>query len=89
MSYNIIGPSQKKKVALSEKIAPSEEVEKVTKTLDDIEEPVVTICRKCLDNFQGKYTRSTRWFNIDRDWLNETFSTLEMELLYITFQNKY
>ena len=47
--------------------------------LDDIEEPVVMICRKDLDNFQGNSTRSTRWFNLDCEWLNEKFPTLEPE----------
>ena len=48
MPSNIIGPSRKKKVAPSEKVTPSEEVEKVTKTLDEFEgqcsRSVVRIC---------------------------------------------
>ena len=59
----------KEKVAPSEKVKPSEQVEKVTQTLDDTEEPVVTIHRKHLNNFQGQYKGSTGWFNIDREWL--------------------
>ena len=43
------------KVVTSEKDTPSEKVDKVTKTLDDREEPVVKICRKDLDNFEGRY----------------------------------
>ena len=53
MSSHIIGPFSKKKFASSEKVTPSEEVEKGTKNLDDIKEPVVTICKNILDIFQG------------------------------------
>ena len=80
MLSHIIGPLPKKKVAPSEKVTSSEEVEKVDKTLYDIEELVVTIRRKNLDNFQGQSTVSTGWFNIYREWLKEKFSTLEPEL---------
>ena len=45
-------PIVKEKVAPREKVTPSEEVEKLTKILDDIEEPVVMICRNNLDHFQ-------------------------------------
>ena len=38
MSSNIIGPFPRKKVAPSEKVTPSEEVEKVTETLDDMDD---------------------------------------------------
>ena len=40
---------------------------------------MVPICRKDFDNFQGQSTRSTRWFNIDCEWLKENVSTLEPE----------
>ena len=40
-SYNIIGPYPNKSLAPSDKVAPSEEVEKGSGTLDDIEELVV------------------------------------------------
>ena len=63
MSSNIIGPSPKKK------LEPSEKVEKVTKMLDDIKNPVGTIHKKGLDKFQGKSTISTCWFNPDYEWL--------------------
>ena len=69
MQSHIIGLLSKKKVARSEKVTPSDEVEKVTKTLDDTEDPVVTIHRKNLNNFQGQSKESTDQFNIDRDWL--------------------
>ena len=72
-------PVAKEKVAPSEKVTPSEEVEKWAKTLDDIEDPVVTIRREDLDNFQGQSTRSTRWFNFDNEWLKGNASTLELE----------
>ena len=77
MLSNIIVPLSKKKVATSEKVTPSEEVEKGTKTLDDIKDSVVKIFRKDLFNFQGQSTISTCWFNLDPGWLREKFSTLE------------
>ena len=42
-----------------------------------IEDIVVTIRRKNLDNFQGESTGSTCWFIFDRWWLKETLSELE------------
>ena len=47
------------KVAQSEKVTPSEDVEIRPNLLDDTEEPVVKIRRKDLDNFQGQSTAST------------------------------
>ena len=38
----------------SEKVTPSEEVEKVTNLLNCMEDLVVTISRKYLDKFQGQ-----------------------------------
>ena len=63
----------------SDNVTPSEEVQKVTNILNDIEEPVHTIRRKYLDNFQGKSTASTVWFNLYYEWLKGNFSTLEPE----------
>ena len=77
MSSHIIGPFLKNKVAPSEKVIPSEEFDQVTKTLDDIKYPVVTIRRKNFDNFQGHSIGSTGWFNIDHGvYLNWTFIKL-------------
>ena len=45
--------------------------------LDDIKEPVLTVCGKNLYNFQGQSTVSTGWLNLDREWLKEKFSTSE------------
>ena len=87
MSSNIISPSPKKKVAPSEKIIPSDEVERGTKTLNYTEETVVTICRKDLNNFQGKFKRSTCWFNIHCERLKEKFSTLEPDLYTLEKMN--
>ena len=49
MSYNIIGPYQNKSVATSEKVVPNEEVEKVSRNVDDIEEPVFTVNTKLIE----------------------------------------
>ena len=73
MSSRIFGPFLEKKVAPSEKVTPSEEVEKVNKMLDYIKEPVVNIRINDLDNFQGKSTGSTGWFNLDHDWFLKKF----------------
>ena len=53
----------------SEKFTPIEEVEKGTNILNNMEEPVHTIFRKDLDNFQGQYTGPTGGFNIYHEWL--------------------
>ena len=79
MSSNIIRPSLKKKISPGEKITPSDGVEKGTKVLYDIKEILVTIRRKDLNNFQGEYTISMRWFNLDRHLLKENLSTLELD----------
>ena len=54
------------------------------KKMDDMEDTVVTIRRKYLDNFEGQSMVSTGWFNPDNEWLKRDFSTLEPELyIYI------
>ena len=54
MSSNIICPSPNKSVA------PSEKVEKGSNTLDEIEEPVVTIHQKNLDKkSRGEYPKTS------------------------------
>ena len=54
MSSNGIGPSPKKSVSTSDKIAPSEKAERIIGTSDDIEYPVVTIRRKYFNNKTGR-----------------------------------
>ena len=44
-----------------------------------MEEPVVTIRGKNLDNFEGQSTGSTCWFNPDHEWLKRKFSILETD----------
>ena len=91
MSSNIIVPSLKIYIAPGEKVAPSEKFEKVSRTLDDIKEPVFTIRQKDLDNkiekentkkyhFQGQSARSTSWFDLDYEWLEEKLCTREPDL---------
>ena len=46
----------KKKVFTSDKITPSEEVEKGTNILNDTENPVIMIRRKDSDKFHGQST---------------------------------
>ena len=70
----------------NEKVTPSEEFEKGTNILNDMEEPVVTIRRKDLDNFEGKYKVSTDWFNLHHEWLKRKFSTLELEFYKNLFE---
>ena len=45
--------------------------------MNDIEDPVHTIRRNYLDQFQGQSIVSTGWFNLDHEWLKRKFSTLE------------
>ena len=66
-------PISEEKVPPSKKVKPSEEVKKGTDLLDDMGEPVVMICRKYLDKFQGQSTASTGWFNIDHEWFKKSF----------------
>ena len=56
-----VAPLPKKRVGPSDKVTPSEKVEKVTNLLNYIENPVYMIRRKDLDNFQGQYTVSIGW----------------------------
>ena len=70
------------KLVPSEKVTPSEEVEKGTNILNDMEEPVATIRRKDLDNFQGKSTVSTGWFNLDHEWLKRKFCIIEPDFYF-------
>ena len=52
-------------------------MEKELKKLGDIEETVLLIRRNNSDNFKGHSAGSTGWFNLDCEWLKETFYTLE------------
>ena len=72
-----VAPFPEKKVEPSENVTPSEDVEKGTNILNDMEEPVHTILRKDLDKFQGKYTASTVWLNLYNEWLKRKVSILE------------
>ena len=67
----------KKKVVKSEKVTPSEEVDKGTKHLDYMIEAVVKIHREYLDNFEGQSIGSTDWFNPDNEFQKESFLQLE------------
>ena len=63
----------KKKVVTSEKVTLSEDFDKGNNNFDDMEEPVSTIHRKYLDNFEGHSIGSTGWFNLDHEWLKRNF----------------
>ena len=63
----------KEKLVPSEKVTPSQGDEKGKIFLNDMEEPVQTIRRNYLDNFQGQSTGSTGWFNLDNKWLKIKF----------------
>ena len=75
-NHHVVG-SEEKSVP-SEKVTPSEEVEKGTNFLNYMEEPMHTIRRKDLDKFQWQSTASTGWFNIDHGWLKIKVYTLEL-----------
>ena len=52
MSSNIIDPPPKKSVSTREKVAPSEQFEKGSGYLDDIEDPVVTGNNKVIEELE-------------------------------------
>ena len=58
---------------------------------------MVTIRQKDLDNtienenikkyqFQGKSARSTHWFDLDHEWLEEKFFTIEPDLYKLLYK---
>ena len=53
---------------LSEKKSLTNNIDKCTGELEDMKEAVVTIRRKYLDKFEGKYKGSTRWFKLDSEF---------------------
>ena len=64
-----VTPLPNKKVGTSEKVTPSEEVDKGTKIFDYMKYGVVAIRRKYLDNFEGYSIGPTSWFNLDHEFL--------------------
>ena len=61
------------------KITANEEVDKGTEKLKYMEDTVVTIRRKDLYKFEYKSKGYTGLFNLDHEFLNRKFSTLELE----------
>ena len=72
-------PLSEKRVLTTENVTTSEEVDKGTENFKDTREAVVMICRKDSDNFEGQSKRSTGWFNLDHEFLERKFSTIEPE----------
>ena len=68
-------PFLKKTLLTYKKVTTSEQVDKGTTHLGGIKEAVVTILKEDLDNFQGQSKGSTDWFNLDHDFLRESFYT--------------
>ena len=66
MSSNIIGPSPNKLVIPSEKIAPSEGVEKGSGTLDYTEEPVIMGNAKIIEELELKSCNDSVTSNIKK-----------------------
>ena len=82
-----VAPLPKKKVVPSEKVTPSEKIEKVTTFFNNMEEPVLMISKKGVDNYYGKSKASTGLFNLDHEWFKIKFSTLEPDIWIETFEN--
>ena len=61
----------------NEKVTTSEEVDKGTKHLYDMNEAVVMIRGKDLDKFEGQSKGSIGWFNLDHEFLKRKFLTFE------------
>ena len=52
-----------------------------------MEDTVVIISRQDLDNFRGKSTASTGWYNPGHEWLNRKISTLEPDFYEKLFES--
>ena len=52
-----------------------------------MKQAVVTIRIKDLDNFEEQSKRSTCWFNLDHEFLNIKFSTLEPDFYRKLYEN--
>ena len=61
----------------TEKITTNEDVDKGTEKLEYMKKAVVTIHRNNSDKFEGQSKESTGWFNLDCEFLERKFSTLE------------
>ena len=51
-----------------------------------MKEAVVTICRKVLDIFEGQSIGSKGWFNLDHEFFNRKFYTLEPDFYKKPFE---
>ena len=81
-----VTPFPKKKVVTSEKVTTSEEVDKGINIFDNMNDALVMVRRKYLDDFEGQYKGSTGWFNPDHEFFKRKFSTLEPDFYYIFYQ---
>ena len=58
---------------MAEKNSSTKDVDKRTYESEDMKEAVVTIRRKYLYKFKGKYKGSTGWFKLDSEFFNFVF----------------
>ena len=65
----------------------TKDVDKVTDELADMKQSVVTIRRKGLDQFEGRYKRSQGWFKLDCGFLNTTFLQFIQNCKNVVFKN--
>ena len=61
----------------TDNITTNEDVDKGTEKLEYMKKAVVTIRRNNSDKFEGQSKESTGWFNLDCEFLERKFSTLE------------
>ena len=59
---------------LTEKKSSTKDVEKGTDELTDMKQKVNTICKKGLDQYEGKSIKSKGWFKLDIVFLITIFS---------------
>ena len=64
---------------LTEKKSSPNNVDKGTDKFADMKQAVVTIRRKCLDQFEGQYSGSKRLFKVDSGFIKTTFSNIHLE----------
>ena len=69
---------------LMEKKSSTKDVDKGTDELAFMKQKVNTICRKCLDQFEGQSIGSKGWFKPDIEFLKRTFSKIQLCLATIS-----
>ena len=73
------GTDELSDMPLTEKKYSTKDVDKGTDEFSDMKQAVVTIRRKCLDQFEGQYSGSKILFKVDSGFIKTTFSNIHLE----------